>query len=212
MTADTDRGKAEPRKAGRDKAGRDEAGAAKAGPGKAGLAKAGVAKAVVAKAGAAKAGVDWTEAPRHLAGPRPIGAIMPAVTRPAYRAQHPAGAQLMADWALIVGPANAAAATPRRFRAGTLTLGCAGPAALELQHLADQVMARINGHFGEALVRRLRFVQEAPAPAPRSAMPARRVAEPVAVEGLADGPLRDALAALGGAVRAGSRAGGKGRA
>ena len=138
---------------------------------------------------------------RHPFGPRPIGAVLPAITRPAFRMAGPAAAQLMADWPAIVGPALAATTAPRRFAAGTLTLGCAGPVALELQHVATQVIERINTHVGRALVQRLRFVQE-PALRPTSGRPPTRPpAEPVPVEGLPDGPLRDALAALGGAIR-----------
>lgn len=138
------------------------------------------------------------EAPRHPHGPRPIGALLPAVTRPAFKTHGPAAAQLLADWAAIVGPGFAATTTPRRFAAGTLTLGCAGPAALELQHLSAQLMERINTYLGRALVQRLRFVQDTrPPPAPPRPRPRR---PPVAVDGLPDGPLRDALGALGAAI------------
>lgn len=141
-------------------------------------------------------------AARHPFGPRAIGAVLPNITRPVFRGQGAAIAALMVDWPLIVGPALAATTTPRRFAAGTLTLGCAGPVALELQHLAPQLMARINAHLGKARVQRLRFVQEVVA-APAPPRPARRPpTTPVPVDGLPDGPLRDALAALGGAIAA----------
>ena len=143
-----------------------------------------------------------TEAARHPFGPRPIGAVLPAVTRPAFRTGGALTARLLADWSDIVGASLAASTMPRGLRAGTLTLGCAGPIALELQHLAPQLMARINGHLGQQAVQRLRFVQE-PAltrPAPRPARPTP--ATPVTIEAFPAGPLRDALAALGGAVRA----------
>ena len=139
---------------------------------------------------------------RHPFGPRPIGALLPAVTRPAFRKQGPAAAQLMADWPAIVGSSLAGTTIPRRFAAGTLTLGCSGPVALELQHLAGQLIERINGHLGKGIVQRLRFVQEtATLAAVRSPPPTRRL-DPVAVDGVAEGPLRDALAALGARVRA----------
>ena len=78
--------------------------------------------------------------------------------------------------------------------------------AMELQHLADELLSRINRHLGRETVNRLRFVQDmmpvapfAPAspPSPEGAEAAAR-----AVSGLPDGPLRDALAALGRAVLA----------
>jgi hypothetical protein len=140
-------------------------------------------------------------APRHPYGPREIAALLPGVTRPAFRAAGAALGPLLADWPAIVGPDLAAVTTPRRFAAGTLTLGCAGPVAVELQHLAEQLLQRINTHLGGGAVKRLRFVQQAPsiaAPPP----PRRPDAPPVEIEGMEDGPLRAALAALGAAVRA----------
>ena len=140
---------------------------------------------------------------RHFTGPRPISALIPAVTRPAFKKQSPAAAQLMADWAAIVGPDLAAATQPHRFASGTLTLGCSGPMALELQHLAGPLMARINAYLGHALVRQLRFVQTGRLPLPAAAAPRRRARlDPVPIEGLPPGPLLDALAALGALVRA----------
>jgi hypothetical protein len=133
----------------------------------------------------------------RFTGPHALGALMPAVTRPAFQKQSPAAAQVMADWPLIVGPALAAATEPRKLSGGTLTLGCSGPVALELQHLSATLIERINAHLGRSLVQRLRFIQvAAPArdPAPPRRPPPR---PPVAIEGLPDGPLRDALAALG---------------
>ena len=96
---------------------------------------------------------------RHVYGPRPVGALMPRLTRPAFRRRAPATAQVLADWSAIVGPAIAAVTTPRRLSAGTLTIACAGPIAMELQHLAGEVIARINAHLGSQAVTALRFVQ-----------------------------------------------------
>ena len=137
---------------------------------------------------------------RHVYGPRPIGALLPAITRPAFKARAPAAAQVMADWPAIVGPALAAVTAPRRISAGTLTLACSGPIALELQHLSGQLIERVNAHLGRILIERLRFVQEVLNPAPPT--PRRPPATPVDVPGVPPGPLRDALAALGGALQA----------
>ncbi len=144
---------------------------------------------------------------RHVYGPRPIGALVPGLTRAAFRRRAPATAQVLADWALIVGPALAAVTVPRRLAAGTLTVACAGPVALELQHLTTQLLARINTHLGAPTVQRLRFVQDAPpsppAPAPRPSPDAAGLARvEAAVAGLPEGPLRVALAALGRAALA----------
>ncbi len=133
---------------------------------------------------------------RHVWGPRAIGSLVPALTRPTFRRRSPAAAQIMTDWTAIVGPALAAVSMPRRLSGTTLTLACAGPIAMELQHMTGELAARINGHLGRVVVQQLRFVQEvlpgpAVPPAPIDAPPPERIA------GLPDGPLHDALAKLG---------------
>jgi hypothetical protein len=149
---------------------------------------------------------DIAGTPRHVYGPRPVAALLPRLTRPAFRRMTPATAQVMADWPSIVGPALAAVTAPQRLAAGQLTIACSGPIAMELQHLATELIGRINTHLGGEPVKRLRFVQTfqpaqpPPAPPPPPA-PLRREAE-AAVAHLPAGPLRDALAALGGAVLA----------
>ncbi len=91
-------------------------------------------------------------------GPRAVGSLAPALTRPAFRRRSTAGAQILTDWAAIVGPALAAVTMPRRLSGTTLTLACAGPIAMELQHMsvelaaADQRPSRPGGR-GAAAVR-----------------------------------------------------------
>jgi hypothetical protein len=138
---------------------------------------------------------------RFLGGPRPLGALVPALTRPAFKRKSPAGAQIMADWPALVGPALAADSQPLRLSAGTLTLACSGPVAMELQHLAPQLAGRINAALGRVAVERFRFVQRAPGSAAT-----RAAARPVpaalpahvesALEGIASPELREALARL----------------
>ena len=145
------------------------------------------------------------EEQRHIYGPRPLGALVPKLTRPTFRSMNAATAQVMADWAAIVGPMLAEVSLPRRLSGDTLTIACAGPVAMELQHYATELMARINTHVGQATVRQLRFVQSG-AMAPRRAAakppPPAWVAAAAdkAVASLPDGELRAALAALGRAV------------
>jgi hypothetical protein len=133
-------------------------------------------------------------------GPRPLGQLIPPLTRPVFRKKSPGGATLMADWPAVVGPALAAVTTPKRLSTGTLTIGCVGPVAMELTHLAPQLIARINAHLGRVTVERLRFVQQAgttPPAAPRrppdAPLPPRVEA---AVASLPPGELREALAKL----------------
>jgi hypothetical protein len=148
------------------------------------------------------------QAARHVYGPRHIGALVPVVARPVFRKRGAASAQLIADWAVIVGPALAAVTVPRRFASGTLSIACSGPIALELQHLTGELMGRINAHLGSAAVTRLRFVQEPAAALPAVAVPPppppRAVAKAESRVGdMKEGALRDALVALGSAVLTG---------
>jgi hypothetical protein len=148
-------------------------------------------------------------ADRHVYGPRPLGALVPKVARPAFRAMSPGTGQVMADWDVIVGPLLAAVSVPRRLAAGTLTIACAGPVAMELQHYATELISRINTHLGATTVRSLRFIQTMsvapPAPPPPRAPVPPWIAEAAetAVAALPEGDLRAALATLGRAVLAG---------
>ena len=142
-----------------------------------------------------------SEDQRFVWGPRPLGTLIPHLTKPVFRKKSPAGAMLLADWAEIVGPALAAVTSPKRVSGGTLTIGCVGPVAMELTHLAPQLIARINAQLGKPLVERLRFVQQAAgttAP-PRPPSPPEAVLPPAveaAVGALPAGELREALAKL----------------
>lgn len=142
---------------------------------------------------------------RHVYGPRPVGALVAPIVRPAFKRRSPATAQVVADWTAIVGPALSAVTHPRGLHGGTLTIVCSGPVAMELQHLSGQLVGRINTALGQAAVQRLRFVQGGP---PAVAAPRPRASPAVAEEaerrtaGLPEGPLRDALSALGRAVLA----------
>jgi hypothetical protein len=133
-------------------------------------------------------------APRNFAA-RGIAGLLAPVVRPAFRRRAPAAAQLLADWAQLAGPELAARAAPVKFAGGTLTLACTGPAAMELQLLAPQVIARLNLALGHAMIERLRFIQQAPAspPARAAVLAAKPVTPP---KDLPEGPLGEALARL----------------
>ncbi len=122
-----------------------------------------------------------------------------------------AEARLLTDWAQIIGPEIAARCQPVRLtKDGLLHLDVSGSAALELQHSELQVVERINIFFGRPTVSRLRLRQ---APRTRKAMVERgpppppplssdeKAAISKTVEAVAHDDLRQALEALGGALR-----------
>ena len=133
--------------------------------------------------------------------PRSMASLVPQIARPVFQKRSPASAQLLSDWADIVGPELGAVTYAKRFSAGTLTIACTGVVALELQHRADLLRGRINGALGRLLVDRIKFVQEAPRVAlPPPVKPAVKQRVTLATHGIPEGPLRDALEALGAAV------------
>lgn len=137
---------------------------------------------------------------RFPTAPMALSALIPRLTRPAFRKRSPAGAQIMADWAQIIGPAIGAVTQPVRLSGGSLTLGCSGPMALELQHLAPELISRINAHLGRAVVERLKFVQQSTNRVAQISSPLRPALLPADLQArlaaLPPGELRDALAKL----------------
>jgi hypothetical protein len=130
------------------------------------------------------------EPARHYAA-RGIGTLLAPVVRPALRERGPALAALLEDWEALVGPEIAARSQPVKLAAGCLTLACAGPDALELQHRAPALIARINQALGGAPVTRVKFVAAAPALAPGAGLaPVSDAPPPV------DGSLEAALKRL----------------
>ena len=143
---------------------------------------------------------------RPVNGPGGIAALVSRIARPAFAKSSPGTAQMVEAWPSIVGPALAVVTTPRRLTQGTLTITCSGPVAMELQHLSNELLGRINQYLGRQSVHRLRFLQTQtqaprgtlkPRPAPSKAAAA---ATEAAIADLPDGPLKDALALLGRAV------------
>jgi len=148
-----------------------------------------------------RAEADNPDSRRHPYGPRPLAALLPPIVRPVLKKRAPATAALIADWEAIVGPELSRATTPRKLFAGTLTIGCAGPVALELQHLSGALMERINRHLGQLTVTSLRFHQEATRrisiPASKPPKPRDQKVARARVADIADPALREALELLG---------------
>jgi len=136
-------------------------------------------------------------------GMRSVAALVPKIARPVFQKRSPASAQLIADWDQLVGPELAEVSYAKRFAAGTLTIACTGVVALELQHRADMMIARINGGLGRALVDRIKFVQEQPKAPPPVVKRSHRGVVMLQIADFPPGPLRDALEALGDIIREG---------
>jgi hypothetical protein len=151
------------------------------------------------------------------AGPRrglaPVAAAAARVAAPILKKRGLAEARIVTDWRAIVGATVAERSAPERLvRArqaeggGTLRLRVSGAWALEFQHMAPELIARINGYFGYPAVARIQFIQ-APLPAARRPPPpparlkpeaeARLVAMAAKIE---DPELRERVLALGRAL------------
>jgi hypothetical protein len=121
-------------------------------------------------------------------------------------------ARIKAAWPAICGSDWAWTAWPVRLgRDGVLKLHVAPAAALELQHRAPHLVARVNLFLGSAVVSRLALVQALPPPAARVAdtLPRPLSADETAalerrLRDIADPELRAALAGLGRAIYAAS--------
>jgi hypothetical protein len=137
---------------------------------------------------------------RFVYGPRPLGSLVPDITRRTYRKRNPASAQIVADWEIIVGPKIATITVPRRLERGVLTIACAGPAAMDLHYMGVEVINRINTHLGGQPVHSLKFTQAGMPRQPPPGQPSPPEAVPeaeAAVTDLPDGDLKAALTALG---------------
>lgn len=147
---------------------------------------------------------------RRGGGPVAVASVVASVTRPLMRGRQATVARLALDWPQVVGPALAAVTAPEKLAGGAaggaLTIRASGPMALELTHLAPELIGRINAHLGREAVTRLRFSAEKraalpqrerslrlPPPPPKEAR--ARAAE--AVASLPEGDLKSALARLG---------------
>ncbi len=160
-----------------------------------------------------------------LPGAKALAAVIRKVAAPALRRRGFFEAGLVTDWAVIVGDYLASHCTPEKLswprgRGGesTLEVRADGAFAPELQHLAPQIIERINSHFGFAAVASLRIVQglhappAATRPGPRPLAPAEETALESRLIGIESSGLRAALKALGKAILTlGEPAGGNGQ-
>ncbi len=124
--------------------------------------------------------------PRTKAPARPTRAAGQAVQSaagPAYKKFRRSHNELAGVWPEIVGATLAQLTRPEHYQPGTglsnngvLTVKVAGAIALDLQHMAPQVIERVNGYFGYQAIARLKIVQ---GPLPNAATSPRRAVRPL---------------------------------
>ncbi|EJW12984.1 Zn-ribbon-containing, possibly RNA-binding protein [Rhodovulum sp. PH10] len=148
---------------------------------------------------------------------RPLADLVGPCVATAFARRGFASTELVTHWEDIVGAEIAGLAEPMKIewprrREGeeqapaTLVLRVEGPAAIEIQHLAGAIVARINQFFGWPAVARI-ALRQAPLQRRAKAKPRRRIdpaaiaRESAALGGIADEGLRAALAKLGAAVK-----------
>jgi len=146
---------------------------------------------------------------------KPLREIAGKIVGETFTRQGFVSAELVTRWSEIVGAEIAAHSEPIKIQwtrpaegderePGTLVLRVEGPAAIEVQHLANVICERVNRFAGWRAVARLALRQ---APLRRGDRKSARVADPVAAARIAeslsdigDADLRQALARLGAAV------------
>jgi len=149
---------------------------------------------------------------------KPLRDLLGKVVGETFTRQGFASAELVTRWGEIVGPEISAHSEPIKIQwprpaegeqraPGVLILRVEGPAAIEIQHLANVVCERVNGFLGWRAVDRLALRQ---APLRRASRKPVAMADAAAAARLAasmpqiaDEELRAALGRLGAAVKRG---------
>jgi hypothetical protein len=153
----------------------------------------------------------------HSPWSRPLADLVDAVIDPVLARQGFGESQIVLYWEDIVGERLAAMSEPLALKwpprgpartehaPATLVVRVETGFALELQHLAAIVIERVNGYLGFACIDRLALrqgpVTRRAAARKRSAPSAQAVATAEAmIQGVSEGPLREALTRLGAQV------------
>ena len=150
---------------------------------------------------------------------KPLRDVAGKIVGQAFTRQGFVSAELVTRWSEIVGPEIAAHSEPIKLQwqrpgpaavsggqePGTLVLRVEGPAAIEIQHLANVICERVNRFVGWRSVARIALRQ---APLRRGERKPRRGADPAAMARIAatlpeiaDAGLKEALARLGAAIK-----------
>jgi hypothetical protein len=151
--------------------------------------------------------------PRRRGGARQLAELLPDIGGAAFRKFGFVQSAVVSRWGEIVGERFARVSAPESIRFpqgkradGTLTLIVSGAHGTMMQHIAPEIVERVNRFFGYPAVARLQFRQ--------GEVRARRVAPPVreavaipadmgdSLRDIADPELKAVLTALAGAVAA----------
>lgn len=148
---------------------------------------------------------------------KPLSALLGGVFADAYAKQGFASRELVTRWAEIAGTQVANFSEPLKIQwprpvegqpqqAATLILRVEGPMALEIQHMSDIILEKVNRFFGWNAVGKLALRQ-----APLSRAATRRKIKPIDPAAVArvaetlpeveDAALKEALARLGAAIK-----------
>ncbi|MEE2997006.1 MAG: DciA family protein [Pseudomonadota bacterium] len=148
-----------------------------------------------------------------------VGVSLPKIAAPALRKRGFAQTKLITNWPAIVGEMLARETLPQKLvfprgnrGDGILHLRVSSGFALELQHIAPQLIERINDFFGYRAVADFRY-QQGPIPPQGTSrkVQLRRLADADEAQlersliDIADPGLREALLGLGRAVRIGRK-------
>jgi protein-disulfide isomerase len=152
-------------------------------------------------------------------GFRTVGGLAQRLASGMARGRGTSIARLRADWPAIAGaelaritlPENMTTSRGGHAGAKSLRLRVAGSAALEVQHMREQLIDRVNGYFGHRTIDDIKLVQGAISQRPLPRRPAKP--DPVAlaaaearVAEVKDPDLRAALARLGARITSSRRA------
>jgi hypothetical protein len=148
--------------------------------------------------------------------PKQLRDLAGKIVGESFRRQGFASAELVTRWSDIAGADIAALSEPVKIQwqraaasddpePGTLVLRVEGPAAIEIQHVANLICERVNQFLGWRAVGRLALRQ---APLRRGGRKTIRSADPAATARIAanltdigDEALKDALARLGASIK-----------
>lgn len=161
--------------------------------------------------------VAVTQEPRRGGRARAVAELMPDIGRAAFRRFGFVQSAVVTRWSEIVGPLYAGVSAPESIRfaagermGGTLNLVVRGAHATMMQHIAPEIIERVNRFFGYGAVARVQIRQgEVVGRTPRrTAPPSLAVPDLLAVElgsglkAIVDPELRAVLEALAAGVAA----------